>query len=225
MCGLNQVTRNMGLLDTARDCFRFVTEFFEPINVSATHIYHSALELSPLSSIVQRLYHYRRHTPFPRVVAGTPSAWNGSTHLSGVDCSSYTWSPCGRFVATGTGKTVEIRDPLSSELLSTLTKSDAHLITYSLDGCSLACLSNAILIIWDIQTGGVAKEIGCRGNNVSLVWSSDGGTIGTILQDWDTDTNYTVRVYNVASGISLSPAHSSQEANHNFGRTAHPFGP
>jgi hypothetical protein len=49
-----------------------VTKFFEPINVSATHIYHSALELSPLSSIVRRLYYHQRHTPFPRVAGWNP---------------------------------------------------------------------------------------------------------------------------------------------------------
>ena len=196
-----------------------MTEFFEPINVSATHIYHSALELSPLSSIVRRLYHHWQRSPSPRVVAGTLDAWNRSIHLSGTHCSSYTLSPCGRFVATATGETVEIRDPLSFELLSTLTKSDARIITYSPDGRSLAWLSDAILIIWDIQTGGAAKEIGYRGDNyrgenVSLVWSLDGGTIGTILQDWvtdtmlltwDTNTRYTLRVCDVASGTSFSP--------------------
>ncbi|KAF9645947.1 hypothetical protein BDM02DRAFT_3062746, partial [Thelephora ganbajun] len=44
------------LLDIARDYSHFVATFFEPISVSATHIYHSALELSPLSSIVRRRY-------------------------------------------------------------------------------------------------------------------------------------------------------------------------
>lgn len=42
--------------------------FFELICVSATHIYHSALELSPLSSVVRKLYYRRRSIPFPRVV-------------------------------------------------------------------------------------------------------------------------------------------------------------
>ncbi|KAF9649802.1 hypothetical protein BDM02DRAFT_3094169, partial [Thelephora ganbajun] len=45
-----------GLLDTARDYSQFVRTFFEPISVSATHIYHSALELSPFSSIVRKRY-------------------------------------------------------------------------------------------------------------------------------------------------------------------------
>ena len=45
--------------------------FFEFIDVSATHVYHSALELSPLSSVVRKLYYHRRPTPFPRVVGAT----------------------------------------------------------------------------------------------------------------------------------------------------------
>ena len=142
-------------------------------------------------------------------------------HLSGVfDYSSYVWSPCGRFVAARTQGTVEIRDPLSSELLSTLTKPGVSLtgeLAYSPDGRSLACLSRAALMVWDIQTGGVAKEIeGSAINNVSLMWSLDGTTIGTVLQDRvthpilqlldrDTDTDYGVRVYDVALGTTSFP--------------------
>jgi len=48
----NQAAQDNQLLDTARDYFQFTTTFFEVINISATHIYHSALELSPLSSII-----------------------------------------------------------------------------------------------------------------------------------------------------------------------------
>jgi len=49
---MNQVANDPQLLNTARDYFQFATNFFEVINVSAPHIYHSALELSPLSSVV-----------------------------------------------------------------------------------------------------------------------------------------------------------------------------
>ena len=151
-----------------------MTKFFEPINVSAAHIYHSALELSPLSSIVRRFYYRQRHSRLPRVVVGTPDAWNESVHLPGLSYySSSTWSPCGRFIAARTRETVEIRDPLSSELLSTLPKSDVHHtggLAYSPDGRSLASLSDTSLTIWDIQTGGVAREVGHGDtNNVSLV--------------------------------------------------------
>ena len=214
---MNQASREKELLNTARDCFRFVTKFFEPINVSAVHIYHSALELSPLSSIVRRLYYHQRPTPFPRVVAGIQDAWDECISLNAKPhYSTYTWSPCGRFIAARAQETVDIRDPLSSELLSTLIRPNASLtgqLAYSPDGHSLASHSSTSLIIWDIQTGGVAREIECGVfENVSLTWSLDQATICAILsypgingilqfQDYNTEI-YIVHVYDVASGTT-----------------------
>ena len=217
-----QVSGDEELLNTARDCFRFVTKFFEPINVSAVHIYHSALELSPLSSIVRRLYYHRRRTSFPRVVAGIPDAWDECIHLNSTrHYRTYTWSPCGRFIAAWAQETVDIRDPLSSELLSTFTHPNAVLtqLAYSPDGRFLASLSSTSLTIWDVQTGGVAREIKCGAiDNVSLAWSLDGETICTITQAcqgqgtdamlqpryYKIDTVYAVRAYAVTSGTALS---------------------
>ena len=187
-----------------------MTSFFEPISLSATHIYHTALELSPLSSVVRKLYHHRRHTPFPRVAAGTLAAWYGGVHLPGTSkWGTFTWSPCGQFIATGTKETVKIWDPLSSELFSTLNKPNSVLtgkLAYSPDGHSLASVSVVSLVIWDIQTGGVAKEIGCGGiRGVSLVWSLDGRTVCAIFLDRGAETSYTVHVYDVASGVMSFP--------------------
>ena len=194
MYAIYQVAGDEELLDTARDCFRFVTTFFEPINVSAVHIYHSALELSPLSSIVRRLYYHRRHTPFPRVVTGTQGSWGQSstTHFGGdFDRSrSFAWSPCGQFVTTNYRGAVVIRDPLISEPLATLRlikpiSQPFFGLAYSPDGRSLAALSDTSLVIWDIQTGGVTKEIILdvqAGERViisepPLVWSLNGRAI------------------------------------------------
>ena len=217
---MNQASGNEELLETARDCFRFITKFFEPINVSAVHIYHSALELSPLSSIVRRLYYHRRRTPFPRIVAGIPDAWEEGINLhSKFSYDTYTWSPCGQFVAARARETVDIRDSLSSELLSTLTQPNARLIgqlAYSPDGHFLASHTGTSLIIWDMQTGGVAREIECGAmDNVSLTWSLDGATICTVAQCLGTysrfqswrygiDTEYATHVYDVALGTTLS---------------------
>ena len=209
---MNQASGNEELLETSRDCFRFIIKFFEPINVSAVHIYHSALELSPLSSIVRRLYYYRRCSPFPRIVAGTTDAWEEGINLhSKFRYDAYTWSPCGQFVAAQTKETVEIRDPLSSELLSALTRPRPSTdltgqLAYSPDGHFLASLSSTSLIIWDIQTGGVTREIECNAMvNVSLTWSLDGATICAIARDRITyPPNYAVNVYDVVSGATLS---------------------
>jgi len=50
------LTQESPTLDLTNDCFRFVTGFFDVISLSAPHIYHSALLLSPKKSIVQKLY-------------------------------------------------------------------------------------------------------------------------------------------------------------------------
>ena len=212
---INQISGNEELLNTARDYFHFVTKFFEPINVSATHIYHSALELSPLSSIIRKLYYHRRYTSSPRVIVGNQDSWDPwLTAPCKHGCTPCTWSPCGRFIAVGGGKGVEIRDSLSLELLSTLMPTEPvqefmDQIAYSTDGCSIASIFGTSLIIWDIQTGGVAKEIEHESTeNISLAWSLDGSTIGIISKDPETGphtVSYTVYVYNIASGAMHSP--------------------
>ena len=109
---------------------------------------------------------------------------------------------------------VEIRNQLTFEQLTILqpTKNTSVLmgpLAYSPDGRSLACgFSNAI-VIWDIQTGGVAKEIECCQGIVSLVWSLDGKTIAITL-------GYThsipgVEVYDVISGTQLFAEQSELE--------------
>ena len=202
-----QVSRNEELLNIAKDYFHFVTKFFEPISLSAIHIYHSALELSPISSIVRRLYHHQRHTPFPIVVAGTADSWDQEIHISNISYDQpYTWSPCGQFVAAISGEVVEIRDALSAVLVSTLTAPNTPPyggLVYSPDGRSLASSLPDTLIIWDIQTGGVAKGVQFDALRSDLiVWSLDGNMICVIEGSAKTQT---VHVYDVVLGTTQSP--------------------
>ena len=201
-----------GLLNIAKDCFYFVTRFFEPINISATHIYHSALEQSPLSSIVRGLYYHKRPTPFPRTPLGIPDLWDPSIAISKIGYSSETstWSPCGQFIAVRTGEVTEIRDQLTFELLSTLQPTEPSspltgVLAYAPDGQSLACVAHTSIIIWDVQTGGVAREIqGTDTYDVSLVWSLDGRMISTLPRA-QVNTTWTVGRYDVVSGTEISP--------------------
>ena len=210
---MNQGSGNEEILNMARDYFHFVTKFFEPISVSATHIYHSTLELSPLSSIVRRLYYHQRHTS-PRVIFGKQDSWDqwltASSRGSRWDRSRCcAWSPCGQFIAVGYKHGMEIYDSLSLEHLSTLmpTKSDwgsMDQLAYSMDGRSVASAFGTLLTVWDIQTGGVAKEIEYKDSYiVALAWSLNGSTIGTISYDWKSNP-LAVCTYNVASGTTHS---------------------
>ena len=107
-------------LDLTTDCLRFVTEFFEVINQSAPHIYHSALQLAPQSSIVWKLYSHQTGSQTARIVTGIPSSWDSCTANIGVETMDCVWSPCGKFIAAGSAGSVTIRDSNTLEKLSTL---------------------------------------------------------------------------------------------------------
>ena len=168
-----------------------MVKYFEPIKVSAIHIYHSALELCPTSSIVRSLYYEQcnRIAYSPRVVVGTPDSWDKAASVSICDDNYWNcvWSPCSQFIATHTGKVIEIRNQLTLEVSTTLQPTETTLkpmgrLAYSPDGHFLACASNGFILIWDIQTGGVVREIECGSYLVSLAWSLNGRTVGVI--DW-----------------------------------------
>lgn len=166
-----------------------------------------------MSSKVRKLYYDQCHgtTCFPRVVIGTPSSWNTVISFSGKDdYESCTWSPCGQFIAAQVGEVIEIRNQLTFELHTVLQSIKCtHLsigphaylpnrqtLAYSPDGRTLACSLSAALIFWDVQTGGMVKEIECCSNVFSLVWSLDGRRIATLSNE---GSIMHVRVYDVAS--------------------------
>ena len=164
-----------------------------------------------MSSFVRRCYYDRfsRITRLPRVVVGTPYSWDPTISISAKkNYELCIWSPCGRSVAALIGNMVEIRNQLTFELLTTLqpTKTRPLLagpLAYSPDGLSLACGSGTAILIWDIQTGGVAKEIVCSANAISLVWLLDGRTIGTLECPDSRHTRTHITTYDVASGAAL----------------------
>jgi len=217
---VNQVAKDEHLLDITYDFFQFVTKFFEVIKVSAIHIYHSALELCPMSSITRKLYYHRRVTRLPKIVTGTLDSWTQTIAISGKDSynGSCTWSPCGRFVAARMGNAVEVRNQLTAELITTLHPAETvpNLVgplAYSPDGRSIACASKTAIIIWDIQTGGMVNEIGCSANNICLVWSLDGRKICAI--NWEVSPrDFNVDTYDTSGTMLSSSTLSTQVIPH-----------
>jgi len=61
LSGFTDLNQESPTLDLTNDCFQFVIGFSEAINTSGPHIYHSALLLSPKTSIVQKLYGSQAH--------------------------------------------------------------------------------------------------------------------------------------------------------------------
>ncbi|KAF9784628.1 hypothetical protein BJ322DRAFT_979904, partial [Thelephora terrestris] len=115
---LNKVPEDFQpLFDTAKDCLRFLTEFFEVISESAPHIYHSALPLAPASSIIRKLYS-QEISSVARVVTGISASWDWCTAIAEIesDTANATWSPCGQYIAASFGSGIEVRDSTTLEI-------------------------------------------------------------------------------------------------------------
>ena len=113
-----KVSSDIGdLLDTATDCHRFVTEFFEVISESVPHIYHSALPLAPQSSIVKKLYS-QQISSVARVVA-CPSSWDScaATAAAKYRLGHAAWSPCGQYIAATSVVDIEVQNSTTLEVL------------------------------------------------------------------------------------------------------------
>jgi len=110
-------------LDLANECSRFVTGYFDIISASAPHIYHSALVLTPRTSIVRKLYEAHAH-PFVRVVHGALMSWDPNTATatrpSAIEVA--VWSQCSRFIVITQRGTVmvDIIDSTTLQRVQTL---------------------------------------------------------------------------------------------------------
>ena len=179
-------------LDLVRDYSRFVISFFEVISVSAPHIYHSALLLSPQTSITRRLYKQYAH-PFARVVRGLPESWEPiSASANLVNFEGYTaWSPCSKFIAIAKRGSTEILDAVTLNRLKTFKPPHDSFnsgLSFTPDGRSLTQFGYAGLINWDVQTGGPLSAIKSESSwfpqyIFSLTYSVDGKMIAVAYED------------------------------------------
>jgi len=159
----------------------------------------------------------------PRVIYGVPGSWNQPPTIDG-GYKAYTWSPCGQFISAWASTSVNIWDALTLKKYSSLQLSkpapevqkSPDILAYSPDGHSLAGCFGSTITIWDIQTGGVAKDVECFRGGIEpmvLVWSPDGTKIGVIFKAGG--GTWVVDVYDVASGTkALSGTFLSSSAPH-----------
>jgi len=189
-----------------------VTGFFEVISTSAPHIYHSALLLSPQTSIVWKLYGSQAK-PLARVVQGVPTSWEPSianTRFPSDICAA-TWSPCSRFIAIATylpGGMV-VLDAVTLEQLHTMHSSQGIIwrtLLFSPDSHLLTAHSwnNNCIVSWDLQTGGLVSNISAGGQSKSMSYSGCGTMLGVLFK------SSTIITYNTISGTQIS-SHSFSE--------------
>jgi len=154
-----------------------VIAFFEIISTSAPHIYHSALPLSPRTSIVHELYKpYVR--PLARVVYGLPISWEPivATVRHRDRVKKVAWSPCSRFIAVALSESIEVLDAVTLERLHSFTCPcilSTRWLSFSLDSRSLTQFHDyCVFTIWDLQTGGRISDIPSTDISLPLYFSS-----------------------------------------------------
>ncbi|KAF9644058.1 hypothetical protein BDM02DRAFT_3217962 [Thelephora ganbajun] len=193
-------------VELANDCFLFVTGFFEVIEESAPHIYHSALPVSPQKSMVWELYGSHAN-PMTRIVHGLPDSWDPAVVTMQYSCLTAAWSPCGRFIAISNGgSTAEILDAVTLKRLTVLESLEGyiHKLVFSPDARLLMSYEHMPekLISWDLQMGVLVSAISleqwdddteCH----SITYSACGTTFGVLIQRLGA---FTIRAYNVHSG-------------------------
>ena len=208
-------------LDLANDCSRFVAQHFEIISASSPHIYHSALVLTPRESIVWKIYQLYAQ-PFMRVVRGVPTLWDSNTAAatSRFDIGATAWSQCNRFIAIGSQRAtrVDILDSTTLQRLQSLKlpriisihppnlafSPDSRMLTSLIFEHSPG-LESALVVTWDLQTGGIVSVIPTEGegNEIlggNITYSMDGKMVSACLQY---EISTTISFYEVISGVYM----------------------
>ena len=215
------------MLDLADDCSRFVSGYFEIISASSPHIYHSALVLTPKTSIIRKLYESHAQ-PFTRVIHGMPESWDSNTAAAvcPFDIGLAVWSPCNRFIAVSPGDsvTVDVLDSATLQRLQSFNFSsgeglmDPKSFVFSPDSRTVTCFirhpsgRKPFVVSWDLQTGCIVSAITCHlpggyyPSSAQIAYSTNGKTVAVL---YSCSFYPTISIYNVATGVFMHNVHHS----------------
>ena len=216
-------------LNLIEDYVRFVLAFFEVINMSAPHIYHSALPLSPRKSIAHETY--KKHAnPFVRVVQGMPpDSWERvvATATFDDDLRDVIWSPCNRFIAVAKPKSLELLDAVTLGRLRVFETSyispgrqyilPEQQLGFSPDSRLLTLRMGQKVISWDLQTGGrisiITPWVGMSSTErLSFKHSEDGKMVAVVYRPPNSSNgnrrcSHLIYTYDHLSGRRVGPCH------------------
>jgi len=199
---------------------RFLLEHFDTICNSPSHIYHSALPLSPSSSWFQKCYNAELSLQV-KVVKGLPAEWGMCSRTASLNAVPCALSYLNNTIAVGFRSSSDGIIILSATTGSQTAILSGHTdwvrsLIFSSDGTSLVSGSDDCTIkLWDIQTGGVVKTFsGHTGFVLAVSISADctriaSGSIDETIRLWDTQTGQCHCViekqYNNVDHVYFSP--------------------
>ena len=204
-------------LELVNDCLKFVVSFFEPISTSAPHIYHSALLLSPQTSIVKQLYK-PYNNPLVRFVHGVPISWDVNTAAINYtkEIRPIAWSPCNKFIAVAPSSPgrIQILDAVTLEQLFTTssvpwTEGNLLSLVFSPDSSLLTLFlyDPHYVITWNLQTGGIIGDIKTDkdlGSGKTMIYSECGTMVGALFRKFHSCTICTYDIPTATSTASHS---------------------
>jgi len=187
-----------------------VIAFFEVISTSAPHIYHSALPLSPQTSIIHKLYKPYAH-PLARVVRGLPVSWEPivTTIRYPEHVGRITWSPCNRYIGVSLDDLARIvvLDAVTLKQLHTFeSQGYGQWLSFSPDSHSLTQFNEDHNghITWDLQTGGQISIIHSispitHSECFSSTYSNDGNMVAVAYNHLFNQIPTGISIYNLLS--------------------------
>ena len=141
------------------DSSRFISKYYDIIQWSALHTYHSALTLTPHDTELFQTYSEKAKSVL-FVLSGMSNSWDPLiTVLSGhsSEVNTVTFSPDGSKIASGSDdNTVRLWDGATGASIATLEghSDDVNTVTFSPDGSKIASGSDDNTVrLWDGATG------------------------------------------------------------------------
>jgi len=204
------------------DSQRFLLESFDLISKSPSHIYHSALPLSPSSSWLHK--HYAPHLlQEVQVVGGLLAEWGACSRTVSLDSTPGGLACWKDTIAVSLGFNIIILSAITGNQVAVLSEhtDEVKSLTFSFDGTMLVSGSEDTTVkLWDVQTGGVIKTFCGHTNHVlSVSISPDSATLASGSSDtsihlWGVSTGECFCVINIhdsiVTSLSFSPTNSQQ---------------
>ena len=178
----------MSTCEQADDSERLILGYFDQIHDSPSHIYHSALPLSPSSSWIRECYK-EEIIGEVRVLMGLPDQWDTCSRTIFLEGRPSVFEYWGDILAVGSNSNVVLLDAVTGIRTSVLCGDSGTIcsLAFSPDGTFLmSATQDKVVSLWDVQTGGTIRTF-C--DDISVVsaasFSPDATTVALGTRDGD----------------------------------------